>query len=113
MLRDLPPIARKLYGLLENDRFEAREGGEECQAYWLGPHALPSVGSTCRRERDNVAAVMRACEAIEVHGPALPLRPRAGGARGRRGHSSCVVWRAARARTRLARGQTALEAGAA
>jgi hypothetical protein len=29
VLRDLPPIARKLYGLLENDRFEEGDAGEE------------------------------------------------------------------------------------
>ncbi len=40
VLRDLPPIARKLYGLLENDRFEEGEDGEEWQAYWLGPTVL-------------------------------------------------------------------------
>ena len=46
LLRDLPPIARKLYGLLENDRFEEGEEGEEWQAYWLGPPLFASVGST-------------------------------------------------------------------
>jgi hypothetical protein len=67
LLRELPPIARKLYGLLENDRFEEGEDGEEWQAYWLGPPLFASVGSDCARERDNVAAVMRACEAIAGH----------------------------------------------
>ncbi|MDX6555127.1 MAG: hypothetical protein QOD86_1322 [Miltoncostaeaceae bacterium] len=67
LLRELPPIARKLYGLLENDRFEEGEQGEEWQAYWLGPPLFASVGSDCARERDNVAAVMRACEAIAGH----------------------------------------------
>ena len=67
VLRDLPPIARKLYGLLENDRFEEGEDGEEWQAYWLGAPLFASVGSTCARERDNVAAVARACEAIASH----------------------------------------------
>ena len=67
VLRDLPPIARKLYGLLENDRFEAGEDEEEWQAYWLGDPFFTSVGSTCARERDNVAAVMRACQAIEAN----------------------------------------------
>lgn len=67
VLRDLPPIARKLYGLLENDRFEEGDEGEEWQAYWLGPAFFASVGSTCARERDNVAAVARACEAIASH----------------------------------------------
>ena len=67
MLRDLPPIARKLYGLLENDRFEEGEDGEEWQAYWMGAPLFASVGSTCARERDNVAAVARACEAIAGH----------------------------------------------
>ena len=62
-----PPIARKLYGLLENDRFEQGDDGEEWQAYWLGPPFFASVGSTCARERDNVAAVARACEAIAGH----------------------------------------------
>src|SRR5262249_5312862 len=59
IVRDLPPIARKLYGLLENDRFEARDADREWQAYWLGPPFFASVGSTCARERDNVAAVSR------------------------------------------------------
>jgi hypothetical protein len=67
VLRDLPPIARKLYGLLENDRFEDGGDGEEWQAYWLGPPFFASVGSTCARERDNVAAVARACEAVASH----------------------------------------------
>ena len=67
VLRDLPPIARKLYGLLENDRFEEGDAGEEWQAYWLGDPFFASVGSTCARERDNVAAVARACEAISAH----------------------------------------------
>jgi hypothetical protein len=67
VLRDLPPIARKLYGLLENDRFEQDGAGEEWQAYWLGAPFFASVGSTCARERDNVAAVARACEAIAGH----------------------------------------------
>ena len=64
IMRDLPPIARKLYGLLENDRFEQRSDGREWQAYWLGPPLFASIGSTCARDRDNVAAVMRACDAI-------------------------------------------------
>ncbi len=67
VLRDLPPIARKLYGLLENDRFEEGEDGEEWQAYWMGAPFFASVGSTCARERDNVAAVARACEAVASH----------------------------------------------
>ena len=67
VLRDLPPIARKLFGLLENDRFEPGDDGEEWQAYWLGPAFFASVGSTCARERDNVAALMRACDAIAGH----------------------------------------------
>lgn len=67
VLRDLPPIARKLYGLLENDRFDPGERGEEWQSYWLGDPFFASVGSTCARERDNVAAVARACEAIASH----------------------------------------------
>ena len=69
IIRDLPPIARKLFGLLENDRFEARGDGKEWQAYWLGPPLFSSIGSTCARERDNVAAVMRACEAIAIADP--------------------------------------------
>lgn len=69
IMRDLPPIARKLYGMLENDRFEAGEAGTEWQAYWLGPPLFASVGSTCARERDNVAAVWRACEAIAAQDP--------------------------------------------
>jgi hypothetical protein len=69
VIRDLPPIARKLYGLLENDRFEPREDGQEWQGYWLGPPLFASVGSTCARERDNVAAVMRAGDAIAAQDP--------------------------------------------
>jgi hypothetical protein len=67
VLRDLPPIARKLYGLLENDRFDPGGDGDEWQTYWLGEPFFVSVGSTCARERDNVAAVARACEAIASH----------------------------------------------
>lgn len=67
VLRELPPIARKLYGLLENDRFEGGEDDEEWQAYWLGEPFFATLGSMCSRERDNVAAVMRACQAIEAH----------------------------------------------
>ena len=44
MLRDLPPIARKLYGLLENDRFEVGEDGEEWQAYWMGAPLFAAWG---------------------------------------------------------------------
>lgn len=66
IMRDLPPIARKLYGIMENDRFEAAEPGSEWQAYWMGPPLFNSLGSTCARERDNVAAVWRACEAIQA-----------------------------------------------
>jgi hypothetical protein len=71
VLRDLPPIARKLYGLLENDRFEVMEDEpeREWQAYWLGSALYASVGSTCARERDNVSAVMRACSAISERDP--------------------------------------------
>nr|MCU0934646.1 hypothetical protein [Gammaproteobacteria bacterium] len=69
IVRDLPPIARKIYGLLENDRFETREDGREWQAYHLGAPFFASVGSTCARDRDNVAAVMRACEAIAQQDP--------------------------------------------
>ena len=69
IVRDLPPIARKLYGMLENDRFEIRGDGTHWQSYWLGPPLFASVGSTCARERDNVAAVARACEAIAGQDP--------------------------------------------
>lgn len=62
--RELPPIARKFYGLLENERFSQRDGGLEWQAYVLASPLFATLGSTCARERDNVAAVMRACEAI-------------------------------------------------
>jgi hypothetical protein len=64
IVRDLPPIARKFYGLLENDRFSHREGQQEWQAYNLTGPLFASLGSSCARERDNVAAVMRACDAI-------------------------------------------------
>ena len=67
VLRDLPPIARKLYGLLENDRFHDAGRGREHQSYALDERLFASVGSTCARERDNVAAVMRACDALEGH----------------------------------------------
>jgi hypothetical protein len=71
VLRDLPPIARKLYGLLENDRFEVREDDpeQEWQGYWLGSPLYTSIGSTCARERDNSAAVMRAAAAIAERDP--------------------------------------------
>ena len=69
IVRDLAPIARKLYGLLENDRFERDDDSGEWQAYWLGPPLFASVGSTCARDRDNVAAVWRACEAIAMQDP--------------------------------------------
>lgn len=69
IMRDLPPIARKLYGIIENDRFEAGEDGREWQAYWLGAPLFASLGSTCARDRDNVAAVWRACEAIAAKDP--------------------------------------------
>jgi hypothetical protein len=64
IVRDLPPIARKFYGLLENDRFSHRDGQDEWQAYTLTGPLFATLGSSCARERDNVAAVMRACEAI-------------------------------------------------
>lgn len=64
IVRDLPPIARKFYGLLENDRFAQREGEHEWQSYTLAPPLYASLGSSCARDRDNVAAVMRACDAI-------------------------------------------------
>jgi hypothetical protein len=67
VLRELPPIARKLYGLLENDRFAPAGDDEEFQEYPLGARLFASVGSTCARERDNVAAVLRAAEAIASH----------------------------------------------
>ena len=97
-----PPIARKLYGLLENDRFEEGEEGEEWQAYWLGPAFFASVGSTCARERDNVAAVMRACEAIAGHpGTGYRFTPRAGGQRRGLGQQ-LMVWRRPRRQRRRA-----------
>ncbi len=65
IVRDLPPIARKFYGLLENDRFSHQDGQQESQAYNLASPLFSTLGSSCARERDNVAAVMRACEAIE------------------------------------------------
>ncbi len=64
IVRDLPPIARKFYGLLENDRFMTRENGLEWHSYTLAGPLFASLGSSCKRDRDNVAAVMRACEAI-------------------------------------------------
>ena len=42
-----------------------------------GPPFFASVGSTCARERDNVAAVLRACEAIGGPGPGYRFTPRA------------------------------------
>ncbi len=64
IVRDLPPIARKFYGLLENDRFLTRDNGREWQSYTLAGPLFASLGSSCKRDRDNVAAVMRACDAI-------------------------------------------------
>ena len=64
IVRDLPPIARKFYGLLENDRFIDRDALKEWQAYPLSAPLFATLGSSCTRERDNVAAVLRACEAI-------------------------------------------------
>lgn len=69
IVRDLPPIARKFYGLLENDRFRERDAMQEWQAYALGPPLFATLGSSCTRERDNVAAVLRACEAIGALDP--------------------------------------------
>ena len=62
-----PPSPASCSGCSENDRFEPGDDGEEWQAYWLGPAFFASVGSTCARERDNVAALMRACDAIAGH----------------------------------------------
>lgn len=67
--RELPPIARKFYGLLENERFVQREGQFEWQAYALAPPLFTTLGSTCARDRDNVAAIMRACESISQVDP--------------------------------------------
>lgn len=67
--RELPPIARKFYGLLENERFVQRDGEMEWQAYALAAPLFATLGSTCARDRDNVAAVMRACEAISQVDP--------------------------------------------
>lgn len=69
IMRDLPPIARKFYGLLENDRFTPADAESEWHTYTLAPPLFVSLGSACRRERDNVAAVMRACEAIAALDP--------------------------------------------
>ena len=66
IVRDLPPIARKFYGLLENDRFVSRDATHEWQAYTLAGPLFATLGSSCSRERDNVAAVLRACEAISA-----------------------------------------------
>ena len=74
IVRDLPPIARKFYGLLENDRFSNRDAAGEWQAYGLNPQLFASLGSSCARERDNVAAVMRACEAIAALDPNYRFR---------------------------------------
>lgn len=69
IVRDLPPIARKFYGLLENDRFVSRDAGQEWQAYTLAAPLFATLGSSCARERDNVSAVMRACDAITALDP--------------------------------------------
>jgi len=74
IVRDLPPIARKFYGLLENDRFSNRDASGEWQAYALNPQLFASLGSSCARERDNVAAVMRACDAIAALDPIYRFR---------------------------------------
>lgn len=109
IVRDLPPIARKLYGVLENDRFEPTGDGEEWQAYWLGPPLFASVGSTCSRERDNVAAVWRACEAIALQDPRYRFARERVLVEGR-STQQVVVWRTAGSAARpLAR--AALAAG--
>jgi hypothetical protein len=74
IVRDLPPIARKFYGLLENDRFSNRDAAGEWQVYPLNANLFATLGSSCARERDNVAAVMRACDAISVLDPNYRFR---------------------------------------
>ena len=86
VLRDLPPIARKLYGLLENDRFEEGDAGEEWQAYWLGEPFFASVGLDVRaraRQRGSRRACLRGD--LRPPGHRLPLHTRAGGHGGRLG----------------------------
>lgn len=101
IMRDLPPIARKLYGIIENDRFEPGEGGREWQAYWLGGPLFASLGSTCARERDNAAAVWRACEAIQAKdGRYAFTREKVYSEKDRRVVQQVVVTRASRPRIR-------------
>jgi len=45
------------------------EPEREWQAYWLGNPLYISIGSTCARDRDNSAAVMRAAAAIAERDP--------------------------------------------
>jgi len=100
IVRDLPPIARKLYGLLENDRFQSRAAGQEWQAYALAPPLFATLGSACTRERDNIAAVMRACDAISNLDPRYRFsRERVAGERG--WASQLVAVRQPRPRNRL------------
>ena len=79
VLRDLPPIARKLYGLLENDRFEPEgERGRGVAGVLARAAFFASVGSTCARERDNVSrphARLRGDRRPPRH--RLPFQPRA------------------------------------
>lgn len=101
IMRDLPPIARKLYGIVENDRFETGEEGREWQAYWLGAPLFASLGSTCARERDNAAAVWRACEAIQAKDSRYAFtREKVYSEKDRRVVQQLVVTRASRPRIR-------------
>ena len=90
----------KLYGLLENDRFQIRAAGQEWQAYTLAPPLFATLGSACTPERDNIAAVMRACEAISNLDPRYRFsRERVTGERG--WASQLVAVRQPRSRNRL------------
>ena len=99
VIRDLPPIARKLYGLLENDRFEPREDGQRVAgATGWGRRSSPAWARPARASATTWPRCMRAGEAIERPGSALPLRARADADRGRLDPAASGVARSARPR---------------
>ena len=89
VLRDLPPIARKLYGLLENDRFEEGEDGRGVAGLLAGAGLLCERRLDLRpraRQRGRGGARLRGDREPSRH--RLPLQPRAGRGRRRPGASS-------------------------
>ena len=86
VLRDLPPIARKLYGLLENDRFEEGDGRRGVAGLLARAPLLRQRGLDLRaraRQRGRGGARLRGDRQPPRH--RLPLQPRAGGDRRRLG----------------------------